>query len=117
VIDKRSGRQIHAVNDLSIIRNFSVEADPETQVVSVKTNGHAFRIRFTDQPVEEARPVQIKAEETAGDKVRKGLNKMAEAILDAITEKSPRPEPPPDADPHRKTGEKPVVPPQPRSKN
>jgi hypothetical protein len=87
VMDKRDGRELYSVDGLSMIRHFGMEADRETQSVTVKTNGHSFRLQFTDQPVAEAQPVRMLEDDGQGAKALRGLSKMADAILQAITDK------------------------------
>lgn len=119
VIDQRDGRQLHLAEDLAMIRNFKVESDMETQTVDVTTNGNNFRLRFTDQPAEEAQPVQIKGEEPKSTKAIQGIGKVAEAILEAITEKEDTPQEaqqPQDENAEATENPTPAAPPPPKEK-
>ncbi len=89
-IDKRDGREIYSADGLERMLNYSIEADPPNQTVVVKTNVNEFVMKFTDKPVEAAKPVEMKAsvKPTAGDKAMDSVGKIAGAILDAITEKA-----------------------------
>ncbi len=86
-IDKRDGRELLANDGLAMIRSYGVEASPENQSVSIKTNSKNFLLKFTDQPVEPATPVQMKAPQTSSNNAMKNVGKIANAILEAITEK------------------------------
>ena len=86
-VDKRDGRQLFSDDGLAMIRSYGIEATPADQKVTVRTNSKSFVLKFTDQPVEPASPVQIKAPETARSSALKNVGKIAGAILDAITEK------------------------------
>ncbi len=87
-IDKRDGRQLFANDGLAMIRAYGVEADPENQTVSIKTNSKIFHLKFTDEPTEPGTPVQIKAPDVSDDdSAMKNVGKIANAILQALTEK------------------------------
>ena len=86
ILDKRDGRELFAKEGLRRVPSYAVEADPENQTVSVKTNVNEFLMTFTDEPIESAHPVQMKAEEATSTKALRNVRKIAGAILDAITE-------------------------------
>ncbi len=86
-IDKRDGRGLLANDGLAMIRSYGVEANPDNQTVSIKTNSKNFLLKFTDQKVDAATPVQMPAPQTSGNNAMKNVGKIASAILEAITEK------------------------------
>ncbi len=86
-MDKRDGRQLLANDSLAMVRSYGVQADPTAQTVSIRTNSKNFLLKFTDQPVGPATPIQIKAPKAQTSSAIKNVGKIANAILKAITEK------------------------------
>lgn len=86
-LDRRDGRKLFAAEALDRMLNYSVEADPEDQKLTVKTNANEFVLTFSDAPIEGAKPYKMNLEESASTKTLKNVGKIAGAILDAITEK------------------------------